>query len=259
MEDRFSKIKPRKPTIIFPIMVIALIYLTIFLPIVSVENEVKVTIESSKYEVKPGEIFTIFIRVNPQIYGISGGEIVLKYDPHVFELINIQVGDLFGSNPIIGVKSIDESAGMIRYAVARTDETERPSSPGVFLILTFKTAETEHVNEGFYDLIIANIELSDEKFEKITNIKVQNVKIHLSREFTSTFIEPTPLSVSVTTFVISSIFTYTTTITHIVTSKIESTKTVTILFSEPINIIFGMSLILIAILLVGLLIKSLRR
>jgi len=54
-----------------------------------VENEVKVIIESSKYEVRPGEIFTISVKVNPQIYGISGGEIVLKYDPLIFELTNV--------------------------------------------------------------------------------------------------------------------------------------------------------------------------
>jgi hypothetical protein len=259
MEERFIKIKPRETTIIFHGVVITLICLAIFLPIVSIENEVEVIIESSKYEVRPGEIFTVSVRVNPRIYGISGGEIVLKYDPQIFELIDIKVGEFFGLNPIIGVKSIDKSTGMIHYAIARTGETEKPSPPGVLLILTFRTVETEYVNEGLYDIIIANIGLSDEKFEEITNIRIQNVKIHLSKEFTSTFIETYPMSVSTTILVISSIFTYTTTITQTTTLKIESIKTITISFYEPINIIFGIILILLAILLVGLLIRSLRK
>jgi hypothetical protein len=137
MEERFIKIKPRETTIIFHGVVITLICLAIFLPIVSIENEVEVIIESSKYEVRPGEIFTVSVRVNPRIYGISGGEIVLKYDPQIFELIDIKVGEFFGLNPIIGVKSIDKSTGMIRYAIARTGETEKTFTPRCFININF--------------------------------------------------------------------------------------------------------------------------
>jgi hypothetical protein len=48
MEERFSKIKSRETTIIFHGVVITLICLATFLPIVSIENEVEVIIESSK-------------------------------------------------------------------------------------------------------------------------------------------------------------------------------------------------------------------
>jgi hypothetical protein len=78
-------------------------------------------------------------------------------------VVDIVFGDLFGANPLVGAKQIDNTLGTAKYALARVGTTTPPTSAGIFATITFTAKSTA----GTYPIDITSIGLADENFADI--------------------------------------------------------------------------------------------
>lgn len=121
-------------------------------------------IEPLYFELAPGEEVELSLRVKLSS-GVSGGEARVKFDPSVFEFVSLSLGDLFGKEPLVGLKEVDEERGVIRCALARVGKTPSGASSGVFM--SFKLKVRDNAPAGTYKITIENMGLCDENFEDI--------------------------------------------------------------------------------------------
>jgi len=128
-------------------------------------------------EAKLGEEFEVRVCVKLEGCGISAGEILFTFDGGTMEVVSIEPGDLLGANPLVGLKEIDNQAGTIKYALARTGPTSVPTPPGVFAILKLKVLESART--GTYELKLSKVGLADETFKDITGLEVQGAKVKI--------------------------------------------------------------------------------
>src|SRR4030042_1052290 len=80
------------------------------------ESFVTVSIEPQQLAAKAGESVQLTVRVTPGAYGLSGGEINVRFDPQALNIVGLESGQLFGGNPLGGAKNIDSQAGTLKYA-----------------------------------------------------------------------------------------------------------------------------------------------
>jgi len=120
--------------------------------------------------------FNIEIKVDPKDYGISSGEMILRFNPNILQVIEISRGNLLGDNPLEGIKQIDNVNGIIKYAIARIGSTPVPTSNGTFAIITFEVKRS--ATPGCYKLDFS-IEFANENYEKITNIEVKGGEVYI--------------------------------------------------------------------------------
>ena len=173
MEQKISKFRN--------VFILAFVLCTAFaMDNVLAKEAVSVYIYPASLEVSAGGEFTIEIKAEPKERGISGGEINLEFNPDIFEVINIETGNLFGPDPLIGIKEIDNETGLVKYALARKGKTEVPTSPGVFATINLKVLE--EIKEGTSKLTLTKIGLADENFEDIKEIKIQGASIIVSEK-----------------------------------------------------------------------------
>ena len=173
MEQKISKFRN--------VFILALILCTAFaVDNVLAKEAVSVYIYPASLEISAGEEFTIEIKVEPEGRGVSGGEINLEFNPNILEVINIETGDLFGPDPLIGIKEINNETGLIKYALARKGKTKVPTSPGIFATINLRVLEG--VKEGTSKLTLAKIGLADENFKDIKEIKIQGASIIVSEK-----------------------------------------------------------------------------
>jgi hypothetical protein len=133
---------------------------------------VSVYIEPASLELKPGEEFKVRIKADPKGKGISAGEINVTFNIDAFECISISPGDILGASPLEGVKSIDNAAGFLRYAIARIGRTEPPTPPGIFAEIRFRVKSKANIDT--YTIELVGDGLADEEFKDITNISIGN-------------------------------------------------------------------------------------
>jgi hypothetical protein len=148
------------------------------LTVFALSEEVFVSLISPSFPVWPSKEFKVKVKVEPNQKGISGGEINLKFDPEVFEVLDVKAGDFFGTDPLIGIKTIDNKEGIIKYALARKGETKAPSQSGIFATITLKV---KNVKTGKSDFTFSKVGLSDENFQDIKEIKTQGATIKISK------------------------------------------------------------------------------
>jgi hypothetical protein len=158
------------------ILILNLLFFT--LTVFALPEEVSVSLISPSFPVWPSKEFEVKVKVEPNQKGISGGEINLKFDPEVFEVLDVKAGDFFGKDPLVGIKTIDNKEGIIKYALARKGETGAPTQSGIFAILTFKVKNAK-VSKS--DLTFSKVGLSDENFQDIKEIKTQGATIKISK------------------------------------------------------------------------------
>jgi len=148
------------------------------LMVFALPEEVSVSLSLPFFPVWQSKKFEVKVKVEPGQKGISGGEINLKFDPQVFEALEIKAGNLFGNDPLEGIKKIDNKEGTIKYALARKGETKVPSQAGFFAVFTFKV-KNNRVNKS--GLIFSKVGFSDENFQDIKEIKTQGATIKISK------------------------------------------------------------------------------
>jgi hypothetical protein len=145
---------------------------------VSGEGSFLVYIEPPSVYVYPGEEFTVSIKVDPGGKGVSGGEVNLEFDPVVLKVIGVEPGDLFGVDPLVGVKEIENESGSVRYALARKGETKTPTGAGVFAVVSFKVLE----KTGGSDLTLTKVGFADENFEDVVDVETQGACVNVLEE-----------------------------------------------------------------------------
>jgi hypothetical protein len=148
------------------------------LAVFALPEEVSVSLISPSFPVWLSKKFEVKVKVEPNQKGISGGEINLKFDPEVFEVLDVKAGDFFGKDPLVGIKTIDNKEGIIKYALARKGETGAPTQSGIFTTLTFKV---KNAKVSRSDLTFSKVGLSDENFQDIKEIKTQGATIKISK------------------------------------------------------------------------------
>ncbi len=137
-----------------------------------------VYIDLSSHEAMPGQEVSIKVKVMPKDWGISGGEINLKFDPSAMEVIEMEAGDLLGANPIVGVEEVDNSGGTANYALARKGTTTVPTPLGTFA--TIKLRVLDGAKSGKYNLTLSEVGFCNEKFKDIAGIKVQSAVLEVT-------------------------------------------------------------------------------
>ena len=128
-------------------------------------------------EARIGSQFILNVSVIPKGYGISGGELTLKFDPDVLKIIDITPGDLLGMNPLEGTKQIDNVNGTLVYALSRAGYTVPPTSNGTLAFILFKVLPRARVGESTIQIIV---KLSDEMFQEIEGITIQEFTVKVS-------------------------------------------------------------------------------
>jgi hypothetical protein len=127
-------------------------------------------VDPAAQRVAKGGTFSVDIVVNPNGYGVSGGEVNIAFDPSAISVVDIVFGDLFGANPLVGAKLYDNTLGTAKYAVARQGATTPPTSTGIFATITF-TAKSK---AGTYPISITSVGLADENFNDLPAAAITN-------------------------------------------------------------------------------------
>ncbi len=138
-------------------------------------NAVYLTLPSA--EAEPGEELEVRVDVNLKDRGISAGEILFTFDGGAMEVVSIEPGALLGANPLVGLNEIDNQAGTIEFALARTGSTSVPTPPGVFALVKLKVLESAET--GTYELELSEVDLADEDFNDITGLKVTGAQVSI--------------------------------------------------------------------------------
>jgi len=142
------------------------------IPTATPQSTATVYIERQSQSASPGNYFNIILKVEPGGRGVSSGEIHLSFDSTVMEIVDVEVGDLLGSNPLMGMKQIDNAAGTFGYALARSGSTPTTTPTGSFA--TVKLMAKSDAAPGRYTLTVTEASLADESFKDITGIRLQS-------------------------------------------------------------------------------------
>jgi hypothetical protein len=137
--------------------------------------EASVFITPASMEVTSGQKFTVSVEVEPAHKGISAGEINLAFEPEAMQVVNIEPGTLLGERPLPGVKVVDNEAGTLSCSLARIGQTEAPTEPATFAIITLQSVEA--VKTGNYELELTGVALADENFEAVKTIEFKGANI----------------------------------------------------------------------------------
>lgn len=131
-------------------------------------------------EIRRRQEFQFSLRVEQAKIAISGAGFILAFDPEVLQIIDIIPGKIFGENPLVGVKHIDNSRGEIQYAVNTSFGATTPSPKDTIAIIKGKVTAYAPISESTISLV--NVSLVDEDYKKISGIIVEQrvVKIVIS-------------------------------------------------------------------------------
>ena len=128
-------------------------------------------------EVQPGDIITVSLEIKPVDWGVSGADIEIEFNPAVLDATGLEPGDFLGDTPLIGLKQIDNDAGILRLAFARAGVTVAPSSAGQLAVIRFEVSKS--VKVGKYELTPTKVCLIDQNFTEIAGIKFQGASINI--------------------------------------------------------------------------------
>ncbi len=167
-----SRIKPAGLAVIISIISILLVGVSCNAP-----EEANVYASPSCHDISHGQALSVDIKVEPLAYGISGGEINLSFDPTAMKVTGYEAGDLLGATPLVGLESLDNNEGMIKYALARSGDTMAPTPAGVFMVVNFEVLATAET--GTYHLDLVSVGLADEEFQEIKQLNLQDATVEI--------------------------------------------------------------------------------
>lgn len=136
-----------------------------------------VYIDPQHSETRSGEQVSVNLTAAFAGCGISGCEVVLEFDPAVFQLIDVVSGNLLGGDPLIGTKYIDNTAGKVRFAIARKGLTEMTDSNGI--LSTFSLQLVNSAGTGPHDLTIGDIILTDHDFKEMAGYETHSGSVEV--------------------------------------------------------------------------------
>jgi len=141
------------------------------------QQAVHVYFEPSSLEVKPEEAFTVEVRIDPGDAGVSAAELHVSYPSNALSLLNVSLGEFFGSEPLTALSEYD--GGVVKYAIARVGSTPKPTPPGTVLTLNFQVKQ--QAPPGNYVIEFTKVDLVDESFNRITSFTVDNFTLTIAQ------------------------------------------------------------------------------
>ena len=124
-------------------------------------------------QVEAGGTFTLDIVIRPQGRKISAGEVTLSFQPEIFQVLDIQAGNLMGSEPLTAGLVLNNEEGIVSLAAARVGPipvTEAPLYEGVLATIQWQVAEDVPPIPVF--IAVDSVGLADENFNDIPNISL---------------------------------------------------------------------------------------
>ena len=167
--DKYHKSKPDK-TMLLVIGLFAMGVGTV------AASDTTVSIEPELIEgLSSGDPFTIMVNVSCLDHDLRGIRLDLTYDPTVFEVDTITVGDIFGTTPYVDYfpepGSGDDGNGTVHYGIGRKSDNAKPEE-ATFLIVVFNV--TSGASDGTYPLTLGNVELNDKTAANISIDAITN-------------------------------------------------------------------------------------
>lgn len=107
---------------------------------------------------------TFDVWVNTGSFGISGGEVTLRYLDSGCSVQAFASGTLLGQNPLVGHGTIDNDAGIAVLALARVGTTRSPGTSGSFATVTLGCPSNSSVSIPSLGLSAL---MADQQFEKV--------------------------------------------------------------------------------------------
>jgi hypothetical protein len=141
-------------------------------------QEEGIRVISSPQKASSGQEIAVIVEIHTTGQGISGSEIALEFDPLAFEVTGLAPGDLMGNGPLVGAEEIDNQNGIIHYALARKGITQITDSSGVLAIINLRI--TDSATGGTCNLTLKEINLTNERFEEINGLPVQNGVVEIA-------------------------------------------------------------------------------
>jgi len=141
-----------------------------------------VSVSPASQTVGPGDSFSIDIIVDPDGEGISGGQLYFAFDASVMQVDSVTAGNLFGANYNEIGPTIDNVAGTVEHAIARQGATTPPTSTGTFATITLTV--NGDAPGGTYALDITGMGLSDENFDPIAGIAINDGSVTIEEDVT---------------------------------------------------------------------------
>jgi hypothetical protein len=131
----------------------------------------------------PGSEAALSVEVKPSGWGVSAGEITIAFDARFLEAIDIKPGNLLGSNPLVGTKTIDNEKGTLMYTLARVGSTSKGSDiQATFASMTFKVKPGA---TGVSSIKLTKVGLSDENFKDIQGLSPDEATVNITQSGTS--------------------------------------------------------------------------
>ena len=136
-----------------------------------------VCLRPTRMEARPGDTLEVEIAFKPAAWTVSGCEVVLGYDPAVLVVVGVQPGGFLGSDPIVGLKRMDNSAGEVTLAMARRGETPSSCPAGVLATVSLSVRDSAPVGE--YPLELTKVGLADASFQDIEGVPTQGATLYV--------------------------------------------------------------------------------
>jgi len=140
-------------------------------------NYLSVNITPASQTINAGKNLTIKVFVNPENFGISAGQIDLKFNASVFQVTSLIKGDILGTDAFDAGSGYDNTAGTVSAVLARVGATIPPTNPGTWTTINLTSNKTARA--GTYSVNITYVGIADETFTDIENIKINNGSIKL--------------------------------------------------------------------------------
>ena len=159
-------------------LIISALLISVFLTsCVLAQQAVYVYLEPNSLEAKPGAVFTVEVHIDPGDMGVSAAELHISYPSAVLSLLNVSLGEFFGSEPLTALSEYD--GGVVKYAIARVGSTPKPTPPGVVLTLNFQVKQ--QASPGNYAIEFVKVDLVDESFNRITSFTIDNLTLTIAQ------------------------------------------------------------------------------
>ncbi len=140
-------------------------------PAAPIPDPVSLTLRFASGQAERGKEFSVGVYLDPAGRGISGVQVRVEYDSTVFRLVGAAPGDLLGEAPVEAGPKVDESTGVLDYAVARIGPTVPPTLPGLFATIRFETLNSATAG-AMSSIRIIEAKIPDENIRPIDDIHI---------------------------------------------------------------------------------------
>ena len=138
--------------------------------------QVKLSVSSA--ELQPGDDLAVDVDYTPGGGGVSGVEITLTFDPGVFQVTSVKLGDLLGLDPVQLPQELDTNEGTLHLAAARKGATAVPGTSGTFATIEFSVLSTAQPRP--YQMALSKVLVTNENFQFVDDISIMSAFVTIA-------------------------------------------------------------------------------